>query len=550
VMRRGPGRWRSIIAGGLGVLVLLAMLCVPRTTVRAAFVYWIPAQEDQLTIEPDGLVKLRRYFEFMVGPSSTERGTEIWAGLPTASTRVLGVVDKGGKPVTFTTRSQGRENILVLRDFPPIQPGAKLCVTVYAEVPDFLYQDTENKDYVTLRYVPGWWSSRTGPVEVSFVFPPGVTQSDIRTGRRQWSAAGPASDGRTIVAWRVGALAPNERLTVQAGFPASRLTGNVNVQAKRPASGSGRGSQQAVGAVIAVLGGVVALLAGLARVARRERYSSPIVSADGVGVNRDLSVFEAAALLKEEPSRVLTLVLLELCRKGLVRVKETDPLRVQKVAVANAPEDLSAPERNLLEAIDGVTGLIDAEAMIALYLRLARKAMEKTRPFCRRDTEQYYREKTKEAWAAVEAAGSPQVRFSEYDRNMLWCLLDKDVAGRTQRLFPAESRYSAPSNYWYWTYFPGAHFLPHAPLFPGYMLFHSMNRSFLDVSGRIVPGREAELQAAQEQALNPAAAEGGWVAGRAAHIQRGYAPPPGCACACACVSCACACACAGGGGCT
>jgi hypothetical protein len=74
------------------VAVAVIMLAFPGTS-AASFGYSIPKQQDQMTMNQDGSVTMVRYFEFKVDQGVTDAGTEIWAGLPTRSTRVSSVVD-------------------------------------------------------------------------------------------------------------------------------------------------------------------------------------------------------------------------------------------------------------------------------------------------------------------------------------------------------------------------------------------------------------------------------------------------------------------------
>lgn len=562
VQKRSPRPRPLAVAVALLVLLVVAALAATAPHVAfASFAYSIPIQRDQLTIEADGKVKLLRYFEFSVSASSSDNGTEIWAGLPTAATKVTQVLNAQGNPVKFSQQTQGGNFILVLKGFPAIKPGTKQGFTVSGEVPDFLFEDSGNPTYVTLQYIPGWWSAPVDKQEITFVLPSGVTQDEVRTGTRQWDAVGKAEDGRLTVFWRAGPLSASEKILVGAGFPAKYVTSYVKKTAppvpgnyqpgpnpvRRPSSGGS--GQVMVGIVLGLVAfGLLASVAAARGQARREPYSQPRLAMDGVGANKNLSVFEAATLLREEPGRVLTMVLFELCRKNLIRVVSKDPLKVERLPAATDAEavrQLSAPEKSVLKAIDE-DGTLDGESLVAVYLRLARQATEKTKPYCRKDTETYYHSKAAEAWAAVEAAGTPEVRFSEYDKNLLWCLLDKDAAGKTERMFPQNASYPVPANYWFWRNFMGAQYFPYQP-YLGYSFFHTLNRSYYDLSGQVAPGRDSDMQQGRDAIFNPPPpiSQGGPRGGAG-----GFVPPPSCACACACVSCACACACAGGGGCT
>jgi len=143
---------RAIVAS-----ICLVVLLLVGQVLAGPFAYSIPVQEDQITIGADGTVELVRYFEFAVASSSSDKGTEIWAGLPTGATQVQSVVDESGKKVNFSTRSSGGQYVVVLKGFSAISPGSKLGFTITARIPNFLYADQSSADYATMEYTPAWW---------------------------------------------------------------------------------------------------------------------------------------------------------------------------------------------------------------------------------------------------------------------------------------------------------------------------------------------------------------------------------------------------------
>ena len=145
-------RWSQVMAS----VIVMSLLCVG-VAYAGTFTYVIPIQSDDLSIQPDGMVELVRYFEFAVAASSTETGTEIWAGLPTGTTTISSVMDEKGSKVAFSTRSSGGQYVFVLKGFPAIKPGQKLGFTITARIAGFLYPDQRNPGYATMDYMPAWW---------------------------------------------------------------------------------------------------------------------------------------------------------------------------------------------------------------------------------------------------------------------------------------------------------------------------------------------------------------------------------------------------------
>ena len=123
---------RRKAAAFLLIVTLVALAVFFPSSAEASFYFHIPKQQDQLTINENGSVTLVRYFDFFVEASSTDAGTEIWAGLPTSSTRVTSVVDDDGTKVDFNVRSSGGEYVVTLKGF-SIKPGTGMGFTVTAE---------------------------------------------------------------------------------------------------------------------------------------------------------------------------------------------------------------------------------------------------------------------------------------------------------------------------------------------------------------------------------------------------------------------------------
>ena len=184
--------------------------------VRAAFVYSIPKQQDQLTINVDGSVSLVRYFEFQVASTSSDNGTEIWAGLPTSNTKVSSVVDEDGKQVKFSTRSSNGEYVVTLSGF-SIKPGTKKGFTVTASIPGFIHKDTRNAGYVTMQYMPGWWTAPVTVQDIAVVLPGKVEKSEIKTGSRLWDGIAQLESGAYVVTWQFRDLGKSEKVSVKIG---------------------------------------------------------------------------------------------------------------------------------------------------------------------------------------------------------------------------------------------------------------------------------------------------------------------------------------------
>ncbi|HHY12708.1 MAG TPA: hypothetical protein GX529_08775, partial [Firmicutes bacterium] len=169
--------WPAAVSAVTLAAVIISLSLFPGVAL-GAFNYSIPKQQDQLTVNEDGSVGLIRYFEFAVSQNSSDSGTEIWIGLPTSRTTVSSVTDDEGNNVSFQTRISGGDYTLVLTGFDAIEPGTSKGFTVEAAIPEFLFPDSQNQGYATMRYIPGWWSSEVKVQDIAVILPGGVEKDE------------------------------------------------------------------------------------------------------------------------------------------------------------------------------------------------------------------------------------------------------------------------------------------------------------------------------------------------------------------------------------
>lgn len=541
-------RLKRAVAAVICVVVLLLVGQV----MAGPFAYSIPVQEDQLTIKADGMVELVRYFEFAVASSSSDKGTEIWAGLPTGTTQVQSVVDENGNKVKFSTRSSGGQYVVVLKDFNAIAPGGKLGFTVTAQIPSFLYVDQNNPDYATMEYTPAWWDQGdVGTQRVAIILPPKVTKEEIKTGQREWDGTAQTEDGRQTIYWEQKNMRAGQRLAVAVGFPSKYLNSGVLVS-KPSAPTGGYNSEYRVPNMYAVrtgpnplsfiipffvLFGIAAVVIGAASASGQQEYRRPGIAMEGVGVNRELDPVEAAVLLRKEPQQVLNMLMFKMLMENRVKLLSREPLQLEPIYT----DGVKPHEKLFIEAIDLETKTLSEAKLADSFRTLVRSVVEKTKPYCRRDTERYYRGKVDEAWMKVRQAEAPDVKFKEYDANLLWLILNDEMQDKYgKEVEEVIVRQPRPVLAGWWFYPIYTNFYGGYGAFGPFGAFHH----FYGNSGLVQnPARFKQIEQSLFVPMAPHSSGGSGGGG-------GRMTPPSCACACACVSCACACACAGGGGCT
>ncbi len=176
---------------------------------------------------------------------------------------------------------------------------------------------------------------------------------------------------------------------------------------------------------------------------------------DGIGINKDLDPVEAATLLRIDPKRVLTMIMFDMMKKGNVKLISTDPIRLELVS----RQDLNYYEKLYADAIKD--NALDEDALLNCFKVLARRVVDKTRPYSRKDTELYYKQKIDEAWAAIQAVDTPELKLQKYDTNMIWLMADEQFKQKTSDYVakaPGSSTVIVPPTYWWYPYYFG---MPH-----------------------------------------------------------------------------------------
>lgn len=437
-----------------------------------------------------------------------------------------------------------------------IQPGQKGTLALKIHVATLVYPDTKDKTYASVEFSPTWYGSKyvsgTTNLAVYFVFPEGVTKDEARYHQTPFTQAWVDSSDHVVYLFSDPEASPSTRYTFGASFPRKYVT--------RVASPP-QGPSPLLGIFKALSGCSctfwfwaifigIAILNAVRANRRKLDYLPPKLGIEGVGVKRGLTAVEAAVLEELPLSKVITMILFGLVKKGVVRVASRDPLKLELITAAlSAQQDsLYDYEKSFTNAIGKDGKIIESEVEDTL-VDLIKSVNSKIKGFSRKDSVAYYKTIASQAWDQVTKADTPQVRTQTLSENLEWLMMDKESDKKMQDSF-ANRTFILPL--WWGFYTPGYAASPSIPAgasggggglpsisvpeLPGANFANSIVTGMQNFSSRLV-GNPASLTAHVTQVTNPAAvASSGYSGGGGGH---------GCACACACAGCACACA--GGG---
>ena len=293
---------------------------------------------------------------------------------------------------------------------------------------------------------------------------------------------------------------------------------------------------------------------------RRLPYSKPEIKIESVGVNKNLTVVEAAIIKNTPLNKVLFLIIFGLIRTGHLKVIETNPLKFE-VMSTKGYQKMKAYQRKFLKSVDPEgpdKGTVKRRKLEYLLVDLIKATYKKMRGYELDATTYYYDNMINQAWETIKKMPN-EIEFEDIEDEYDWIVLDDLFEKRSERYlshrYYIHYPYWYPRYYWYHYYWPRHHYYTYHPgrstranILPKQLInIHTFSDSIVrgieNVSNTIVKNFTNFAESivnivAPHPAPRPPRGRGG---------RGGYRSGGGCACACACACAGCACACAGGG---
>lgn len=513
-------------------------------------VYSVDHEWAQIFINQDGTIDLAYNISVTV-TSGTMHG--FYVGQPNSDFTPGQAIDQYGNNLQVVDASNGGDYRVDVTLNQPLTAGNSIWFQVTTNVAGMIRNDTTNPGNYGMQFIPQWISDvPISDVRVQIVLPPEVTVDDVKTTQNLYNGTS-SVEGRVAVYWEIPVIQANEKFLVGVSFPSRFMPNYV------PSQVSGGFDFGVFGAILGLAGVLFAffVIVLVIRVIRKSSYSSPRVGMETLGIKRGLTAVEASYLLGFKPTQIVTEILYSLLKKRAVWAKETKPaLKLQVLPPFDnkiGPKDnpLRYYEIDFLNSIKA-DGTLNEEKLANAIMFLRDTMEQKLQGYSRKDTEDYYRKITAQAWTQVEQAGTVELASNAYDDQLLWLMLDPNQRARTETVF--RDRVIQPNPLWFWWWYGYTIYHPHPtytpnvnvpsqsgppPAIPGADFANNIATAVENTSNSIVVNLEkfanAIVPPPPKTSHQPAHPKSDCVCACAA-----------CACACACVSCACACA--GGGG--
>jgi hypothetical protein len=535
-------------------LLLTATLALTITALSTGLVnaqdrvYSFDHQWTQIFINQDGTIDLT--YNVTLTLTSGDNINFVRLGQPKRDFEVGQAADQYGHQLEAHEDNDGNNYRVRVNLYQPLTAGNTIWFTVITNVAGMIYNDTQNPGNYGMQFAPQWMPVPINDVRVQIVMPPNVNINEVKTLPDKFWNSTSTIEGRTAVFWQIPTLQPNQQYPIGVSFPANSLPNYTPTQ-----SSQGMGLETIALIALPIIAIIVIIL--VVQVARKNKYSSPKISMETLGIRRGLTAVEASYLLEMKPTQIVTEILYSLLQKRAIWVESTNPalkLRIMPTFQNKTGTDenpLRYYEIDFLHAVKD-NGTLDEEKLAHTVMFLRDTVEQKLRGHSRHDTVDYYRKIVTKAWAQVEQAGTAELTSKAYDEQLLWLLLDPNYRSRTETTFHDHPFEPSPLWFWYWysyshynthpTYKPNVNAPAKAakpPTIPGAQFADNIATAVEKTSSNIVTDIEKFANAIlpmqpPKASHTPARSETDCVCACAA-----------CACACACVSCACACA--GGG---
>lgn len=616
----------------LSALTLMALLAAfPALAQNYSFA--IPRAVMEVWVNPDASVRIEYNLTFRCNPGAHPIDV-VDVGMPTGDyelDKVKAALD--GKPQTDIRHSEYVHPGVEVHLSPSISAGEEAMLTVEFTIPNLVFQDTTNKENASFRITPTWYDAKflTGTTELGVLvyLPKDINPDEVLyQGQKVFTTKGQIGN-KTVVGWLFSQARLDAAHLVGLSFPKRVMERVVrmtllglawkwwteNSQTRAIVGvllllATGIFFFRWTGCTGCVVFGFIVVVLGIAfsaspaiealypllliplwiwmektRKLHRRRYLPAIASLPGGGIKRGLTPAEAAVILELPLSKVLTLILFGMLKKGLLRQEQADPLQVSvteqaasllKAGAPEPPDSTSEVPAEVPPPVDSETGGPSLEEAGAPILRsyepaflqaLAQQAdkavvdMELDEPmkklvlatakkmagFDLEQTREYYRSIISKAWEQAQTLGDLEKRTEFVDDNLEVLLLYPHYGPRF-RQWDDEGFTYQPS----WSRSVGSGAMPTAAT--ARTSFGDVAASFAGWSENLAGRFASAIDPVKVGLSTPGGVSLAGVDRVTGDVLKAMASSSGSSgggggggCACACAGCACACACAGGG---
>ncbi len=366
--------------------------------------------------------------------------------------------------------------------------------------PYMIFEDTDEVDMASVKFGNTWWESAftvgTTNLTTRLIFPSTVDELTYT----KWHQLQPDRqyfllNGRKVFEWHEPSALPYQQYQYGISFPKEGVTWHSGIPP----------TTEELLIMVAVVGGIIIIIiiAIIISTRRRRRlmdYIPPFVSVPTAGPRTDLRREEVAIVLEKPVNVTISMIILTLIQKGLLRQLSAVSPRLEPVR-GGSRKHIRKYERVVLGSIRPDFSL-DEDDMVKAVSSLVKSTQRRIRGYSYERTVEYYERLIRDSIATIKSEPDPRNVPAEA---WFWAILDEEFLPDLEVQITEHADYY--DHYpWYYHY--------------GYHHWYWIPR------GRSFTSRLTRISHPVPRSSSGGSRGGG-----------------GCACACA----GCACACAGGG---
>jgi hypothetical protein len=446
----------------LSVTLLFSGIFLTTPVKAQTYRFTLPVYEVEAYLEKDGSLTLKYIMTFQ-NDSSASPLDFVDVAMPQASyslSKVTAAIDSA--KINDVTNSTFVSGIALGLGNMAIQPGNQGTVTVtITDIKPILYpyDGTDRQNYANFQFTPNFFGSQydhsnATKYRMTIVLPPGVAvDQGVYFTPKNWPGdatpqeASQTKDGRVYYSWYTENANVHSDYLFGVALPAAVVPaeaisskGTFDNTDYGPATTSS-GWQNFLG-MLPCCGGIVAILAlfiylGIkgtqAANKRKLSYLPPKISMEGQGIKRGLTAVEAAILLEEPMSKILTMILFGLVKKEAVAVIQKDPLKVQ--ATDPQPAGLYPYEIGFISSATTEDPAKRRTIMQSTMIDLVKDVTDKMKGFSKKETLDYYKDIMNRAWTSVQNSETPEVKSEQFEKVLEWTMLDGEFDQHTKKTF-------------------------------------------------------------------------------------------------------------------
>jgi hypothetical protein len=451
-----------ILRISLLIAVLFGSIFFTAPVKAQTYRFTIPVYEVETYLEKNGSLTLKYIMTFVNDPSA-DKLDFVDVGMPAASYSLDKVTaDIDGAKINHVKNSSYVSGLELGLGNMAIQPGKTGTVTVtVTDISPVLYpyDGGDKQNSANFQFTPNYWGSQydrsnATKYRLTIILPPGVAADQgVYYEPKNWS--GPVNpqetsltqDGRVYYSWYTENADVHTEYLFGAAFPAAvvpaEAISNKEVYDNTdygPASTS-NGWQDFLG-MLPCCGSIIGILAlfiylGIkgtqAANKRKLSYLPPKISMEGQGIKRGLTAVEAAILMEEPMSKILTMILFGIIKKEAATVLQKEPLKIQ--AANPLPEGLYPYEIGFIKSATEEDSTKRRTIMQSTMIDLVKDVTDKMKGFSKKETLDYYKDIMNRAWSSVQNSETPEVKSEQFEKVLEWTMLDGEFDQRTKKTF-------------------------------------------------------------------------------------------------------------------